>query len=105
MAHVHLDKETRRGGDKEAGHLTPSPCLLVSLSPCLAPAIFAALLFGLAAPLRAAEVLDQVPRDALGLVVVRKLAQSDARIGQLFRDARVNLPGPLGMLEVFGGVG
>src|SRR5438552_1482201 len=32
-----IDKETRRQGDKETGAPFSSPCLLVSLSPCLAP--------------------------------------------------------------------
>src|SRR4051794_4828666 len=41
------DKETRRQGDKEKEPVPPSPCLLVSLSPCLSPLPSPALRLGL----------------------------------------------------------
>jgi hypothetical protein len=57
-----------------------------------------------AAPSAAAGVLDQVPRDALAVVVVHNLSQVDARAAKLFEALGVPLPGPLKLLESFAGV-
>ena len=47
----------------------------------------------------AVDVLEQVPRDALGFVVVRNLARTDARVSRLIATVKVALPGPLMMIR------
>jgi len=51
-----------------------------------------------------ADVLEQVPRDALGLVVVRNLAETDAKAGQVLAAFGSRLPGPLALLKSIAGV-
>ena len=54
------DKETRRQGDKEKGGWTgrfiPSPCLLVSSSPCLLPLLGTAAFLAVSLPLTASTI-------------------------------------------------
>jgi hypothetical protein len=58
-----------------------------------------------AASCAAASVLDQVPRDALGVIVVRNLSEADAKGARLLSTLGVPLPGPLTLLDSFAGVG
>lgn len=51
-----------------------------------------------------AELLDQVPRDALGFVVVRNLAETDAKAGLVLGAAGSRLPGPLALLKSIAGI-
>ena len=58
----------------------------------------------LAPATQAADVLSQVPRDALGVVVLRNLPQSDAKAAQLLKALGTPLPGPLAMLKSIAGI-
>jgi len=60
----------------------------------------------LAAPpaARAASVLEQVPRDALGLALVRNLSQVDAKAGKVLGALGSRLPGPLALLKSIAGL-
>lgn len=51
-----------------------------------------------------AEILAQVPRDALGLLVVRNLAETDAKAGQVLGAFGSRLPGPLALLKSIAGI-
>ena len=67
------------------------------------------LLLALATATRASDVLDsdvlkQVPRDALGLVVVRNLSQADAKAGKVLGAIGSRLPGPLALLKSIAGL-
>jgi hypothetical protein len=52
----------------------------------------------------AAELLDQVPRDALGFAVVHNLSQADARAGKVLAELGSRLPGPLALLKSAAGL-
>ena len=88
------DWETRGQGDAVIRRFSLFPCLLVALS----------LLLLAAATARAEDVLQQVPRDALGFLVVRNLDSADAKATRLFKALRARLPGPLAMLRTTAGV-
>ncbi len=62
------------------------------------------ILLGFARATQAADVLDEVPRDALGVVVVRDLSQSDAKAAKLLTALGTKLPGPLAMLQSIAGI-
>lgn len=51
-----------------------------------------------------ADLLDQVPQDALGLVVVRNLAESDSKAGKILSATGSRLPGPLALLKSIAGI-
>lgn len=87
------NRETNRQGDAHSTQVSLFPPLHVSLS-----FLIVCLLLSAAAAC-AAEVLDQVPHDALGFVVVRNLSQTDARVGQALGAAGSRLPGPLALLK------
>jgi hypothetical protein len=90
------DRETRRQGEGRGLHrFSLSPPLLVSLSILIATAQIAT----------AADVLQQVPRDALGFAVVRDLGRFDARATKLMGAAQVALPGPLLLVRTATGIG
>ncbi len=75
------DKETRRQGDKETGRqgritgrFIPSPCLLVSLSPCLLPLLGTAAFLAVSLPLTAPIILHlEHYRDSNALQAFRPL--------------------------------
>jgi hypothetical protein len=50
------------------------------------------------------NVLGQVPRDALGIVVVRNLSQVDAKVGKVLGAVGSRLPGPLALLKSIAGL-
>jgi hypothetical protein len=52
----------------------------------------------------AASIVDQVPRDALGFVLVRNLSQADAKIAKAMSTLRTPLPAPLSMIKSMTGV-
>lgn len=51
-----------------------------------------------------AEVLEQVPRDALGFIVVRNLAEFDAKASLVLGAVGSRLPGPLALLKSIAGI-
>ncbi len=53
---------------------------------------------------QAEEILDYLPEDALGFIVVRDLGESSERIQKLAMSARVPLPGPLGYFKYTSGI-
>lgn len=87
-------KEIRCRGDKETPWRACSPslaCLFV-IAPLLGP-------------VSAADVLEQVPSDALGVVVVRQLSSFDVNTSQMLRTTWSQMPGPLAALRSVLGVG
>jgi hypothetical protein len=52
----------------------------------------------------AAEILQQVPRDALGLAVVRNLSEADAKAGRALSAVGSRFPGPLALLKSIAGI-
>ncbi len=56
------------------------------------------------AALHAADLLDEVPNDALGFVVVHNLSAFDAKVGRLATTLHHNLPRPLELLQLTAGV-
>jgi hypothetical protein len=65
---------------------------------------FAIAVLAFATSAQAASVVDQVPRDSLGFVVVRNLSQTDAKIARAAGALRVAIPSPLTMLKAMTGV-
>lgn len=63
-----------------------------------------AILLAAAAVADSAEVLQQVPRDALGLIVVRNLAEFDANAGRVLGAFGSRVPGPLALLKSIAGI-
>jgi hypothetical protein len=57
--------------------------------------------FGIA---HSAEVLQQAPRDALGLLVVRNLSEADAKASRVLSAFGSHLPGPLALLKSIAGI-
>ena len=62
-------------------------------------------LVALATAARADSVLDEVPYDALGFVVVRSLSQTDAKAGRILSALGSRLPGPVTLLKSMTGLG
>jgi hypothetical protein len=62
------------------------------------------LLLAPAWPGLAASVVDQVPRDALGFVLVRNLSLADAKIAKAMGSLRLPLPAPLSMIKSMTGI-
>ena len=60
--------------------------------------------FFAACGLRAADLIDEVPNDALGFVYAHNLAAVDAKIGQLSATIQHNLPRPLELARQVTGV-
>ena len=58
----------------------------------VSPSVF--FLLALSGAAWGANVWDEVPSDALGMIVVRDAAQTDAKAGQLLRDLQIPLPRP-----------
>jgi hypothetical protein len=54
---------------------------------------------------RAANVLSEVPGEALGFVLVHNLSAVDDKVGQLATLLQRNIPRPLGFLKDFAGIG
>ncbi|MEX0612594.1 MAG: hypothetical protein WD738_24030 [Pirellulales bacterium] len=54
--------------------------------------------------IRAADVQQNVPADALGFVVVKNLAATDAKVQQLLKRIEAPLPGPLAFVKAATGV-
>lgn len=54
---------------------------------------------------RAADVLEHLPGDALGFVRLNRLGATDAKISQLSKTMRAPLPGPLAFLKLATGLG
>ncbi len=54
---------------------------------------------------RGADVLEEVPGDALGFVILHNLAEVDAKVERLGSALNRDLPQPLGFLKDFTGVG
>ena len=52
-----------------------------------------------------ADVLNELPDDALGFVLVRNVGVVDGKIGQLAASLQRNLPQPLGFLKDVTGIG
>jgi hypothetical protein len=52
----------------------------------------------------AADVLDNVPDRAVGLLVVRHLAATDAKVQRLLASVRADIPGPLSLLQLATGI-
>lgn len=55
--------------------------------------------------IRAANVLDNVPNDALGLVVVKDLGATDKKAARLLETLKLQFPGPLALLKSATGIG
>lgn len=53
---------------------------------------------------RCDEVLQQVPRDALGLIVVHNLSEADSKAGKTLGALGSRLPGPLALLKSIAGI-
>ncbi len=70
----------------------------------LASVLSSVFLFG-PPPLAAADLLEIVPGDALGFVVVNGLAATDAKIGNLGEKLQLPLPRPLALLKASAGLG
>jgi hypothetical protein len=68
-------------------------------SICLASLVLAAALPALASP-----IVNQVPRDALGFLLVRNLTQTDAKIAKAVNDLRLPLPSPFTIIKSLTGV-
>src|SRR5882672_7923002 len=66
--------------------------------------VFAIAALAFATIAQAASVVDQVPRDSLGFVVVRNLLQTDAKVAKAARALRVAIPAPLTMIKTMTGV-
>lgn len=54
---------------------------------------------------RGSDVLQNVPPDALGFVVIRNIAKTDAKLAQLIKAFQSEFPGPLAFLKLATGVG
>jgi hypothetical protein len=62
------------------------------------------LVIALAPAALAADVLNQLPGDALGCVVVKRLAATDAKLDRLLNRIEIDFPGPLAFLRAVTGV-
>ncbi len=73
---------------------------------CRVPTIVVLFALNVASPrgIRAADVLRNVPNDALGFVVVNNLAATDGKIDKLLKTIQADSPGPLAFLEAATGV-
>ena len=68
--------------------------------------LLAALLFGAVSPtVRAADVLAQVPGDALGFVVINDLGRLNDKAAKLMESLQLQFPAPLALLKLATGVG
>ena len=83
-----------------------SPRLRRSRQSKTACAVFVTCVFTFFAyvPAEADEILDYLPEDALGFVVVRDLGVASERIQKVAMSARLALPGPLGSLKFATGI-
>jgi hypothetical protein len=66
--------------------------------------LFVAILLLCPAPCRAADVLNEVPKDLLGFVLIRNLSAFDANVGQLAALLQRNVPRPLSFLKDVTGI-
>src|SRR5262245_55951944 len=66
-----------------------------------------AALFVVTAPpsIRAMDVLDTVPADALGFIVIKDVGATNSKAEQLLQALQLQFPGPLALLKAAGGVG
>jgi hypothetical protein len=68
--------------------------------------VLAVLFLWLATPtVRAADILDNVPNDALGFIVIKNVGNTNDKTEQLLASLKLQFPGPLALLKMTTGVG
>ena len=87
--------------------LHPTADFAMQRRPFRRIAWFALLLLVILAPhvSRGANVLNELPNDALGFVLIHNLSTVDAKVGQLGALLQRNIPRPIAFLKEFAGVG
>jgi hypothetical protein len=68
------------------------------------PVLSLLLLASAAGPGRAADVVQQLPNDALGFIVVKNLAAADTKIDQLLTTIQIEFAAPLAFLKAVTGI-
>ncbi len=99
-----VDLQTARDNGSGAGWSAPILEILYTLAANMGRFLHprygtCALLLVVATPAAAMNVLRQVPRDALGLAVIRNLAEADAKTGKLLEFLGVRSAGPLALIN------
>jgi hypothetical protein len=76
----------------------------VSLVSQLQTLILAVVIVALPVRSRAADILQNVPRDALGIVVIKNLHATDTKVAQLLKTFNARYPSPLVFIEAVTGI-
>jgi hypothetical protein len=78
--------------------------LITTMKPVRTFAVGSALILSLCANARAADILQNVPTDTLGFVVIKNLNATDTKVGQLLKTLNAQYPPPLLFLEAVTGI-